>query len=155
MPAHPTPKAPRIMPPIGLFMALGTQLFLAAGVPEPRLIPAPLHWLGVVPLVVAVAIFTRCVGLFGAHDTTIRPGGESAALIAEGPYEFSRNPIYLCMVLLLSGIAMLTNTLLGWLPVVVFALWIRWRFIPLEEAMLRQRFGDRYMEYCRRVRRWL
>lgn len=86
---------------------------------------------------------------------TLRPDRPTKALVTTGPYAVSRNPLYLAFGVLYVALALLVNSLwpLFFLPPAVFAI-DRW-VIRREERYLAGVFGQRYEEYCRRVRRWL
>ena len=71
------------------------------------------------------------------------------------PLPFTRNPIYLGMVLGLIGLAIAFNSLWLLMTLVPFALVIRYGVITREEAYLERKFGDVYRRYRARVRRWL
>ena len=71
------------------------------------------------------------------------------------PYRFTRNPIYLGMVLGLIGLAIAFNSLWLLITLAPFALVIRYGVITREEAYLERKFGDVYRHYRARVRRWL
>ena len=75
-------------------------------------------------------------------------------MVDYGPFRFSRNPVYLSMVLGLIGLAVLLGTASPIVVIVLFALVIQARFIGPEEEMLREDFGEKYEAYTRRVRRW-
>lgn len=108
-------------------------------------------------LLLALLIFVLAVYQFWKHRTTVNPMkvDEVSSLISTGIYNWSRNPIYLADVLIL--IAWLV-----WLGAWVNVVWIflflwyvsRFQIIP-EERALESRFGDRWRDYSRRVRRWL
>lgn len=78
-----------------------------------------------------------------------------AALVTEGPFRFSRNPIYLGFVMIYAGLGALLNSL--WIvlltPVVVIGL--TQAIIVPDERLLDSRFGDEFNTYRERVRRWL
>jgi len=100
------------------------------------------------------------VGFWGAvqfrrHDTTIIPFEQSTALIAEGPYRYSRNPLYLSMTLILVGLWILLGSLSPAVVVPLFVWWISSRFIANEERHLEAQFGRTYLEYKTKVKRWL
>jgi protein-S-isoprenylcysteine O-methyltransferase Ste14 len=63
--------------------------------------------------------------------------------------------MYLGMVTLLAGVATFLGTLTPWLVIPVFAWWIGHRFIAQEETMLEERFGEEYVRFKQRVRRWV
>lgn len=96
----------------------------------------------------ALAIFHRA-------GTTTVPGERSNRLVERGPYRFTRNPMYVGLTLAYLGEAALLRQF--WpmpLLVLVFA-YLQGTVIPLEEARLREVFGEAYEAYCGRVRRWL
>ena len=74
--------------------------------------------------------------------------------MAEGPYRFSRNPIYLAMMLGLVGLAIAFKP---WILVALLAFYAvtRYGVIAREEAYLTRKFGDVYRGYQSQVRRWL
>ena len=76
-------------------------------------------------------------------------------LITDGLYRFSRNPIYVSLVALLYGEAIALGSLSPWLVPTHLRATISRQFIQREEAMLTEKFGEQYRDYCRRVRRWL
>lgn len=151
---QPVPKA-RILPPVvllaGIFAIMALHQFL------------PLAWLwrppqtasGLFPIIVGFGLVLRCAYLFHRHRTTIKPFEESAELIVEGPYRWSRNPIYLGMVLVLLGCAILSGAASVWVVPPLFVTIIHWRFVVREEAMLAENFGLDFEDYCRKVRRWI
>ncbi|MBA2391346.1 MAG: isoprenylcysteine carboxylmethyltransferase family protein, partial [Ktedonobacteraceae bacterium] len=77
------------------------------------------------------------------------------ALLVQGPYRFTRNPIYLSMTALYTGIALLANTLwpILFLPGVFFVM--TRGVIEREEAYLERKFGSQYVAYKEKVRRWI
>lgn len=94
---------------------------------------------------------------FFRGGTSVNPVDPQAAsrLLTGGIFAVSRNPIYLSMLLILVGFAWRNGQAAGLLAPLVFFLWItRWQIIP-EERVLREKFGEEYVRYCARVRRWL
>jgi protein-S-isoprenylcysteine O-methyltransferase Ste14 len=79
----------------------------------------------------------------------------TAALVTEGPFRYSRNPIYVALTLLYLGVALLINALWILLLVVPAVLVLRYGVIAREEAYLAWKFGDTYRQYTAQVRRWL
>jgi protein-S-isoprenylcysteine O-methyltransferase Ste14 len=93
--------------------------------------------------------------LFGRHETGLLPGQATRAMIEEGPYRLSRNPLYVGLLALYLGLALLTSTFWGLVLFPLAALLLLWGAIRPEERFLHGRFGDEYDAYARRVRRWL
>ena len=75
--------------------------------------------------------------------------------MTDGPYRLTRNPIYVGMVLVLAGVALLLGGIAEWFVLPVFIWLIARNVIPVEESMLEERFGQEYQEYRARVRRWI
>ncbi len=101
-----------------------------------------------------MALAAVAARLFDRRGTTIKPFEESAALVVDGPFAYSRNPMYSGMVFVLFGVGMLLGTLTPFAIVPVFVWLVEARFIAVEEAALSSRFGGRYAEYKKVVRRW-
>ena len=108
-----------------------------------------LTFLGWAPPVAAILLFRR-------EGTEIQPNSETnKALITRGPYHFTRNPMYLGLVIVTFGLALWIGSwpmLLA--PALVFAT-ANFVHIPFEEAKMRRQFGEAFDAYTRRVRRWI
>ena len=88
-------------------------------------------------------------------DTTLRIDKPVSSLVEDGPFRYSRNPGYLSLTMLYAGIAILRNAL--WaillLPLVLYVM--KREVIEREERYLQRTFGEEYLAYKRRVRRWV
>ena len=95
------------------------------------------------------------VAVLRRAKTTILPFRASTAVVGDGPYRFTRNPMYVGMTLGYVGASLLFNT--AW-PMILLPL-VLWAMVQLvitrEEAFLSATFGNEYDDYRRRVRRWL
>jgi len=94
---------------------------------------------------------------FKRHGTTFHPHTPEKAskVVCTGVYRFSRNPMYLAMLIGLLAIALLTTNTVSLFVLPVFVLYITRFQIKPEENALKKLFGKEYDEYCQRVRRWL
>lgn len=147
-----------IMPP-----PIAWLLAVVAGVELDRFFPQGLHGLALAPrLAIGGAVFAAAVALnvwsvrtMLARGTRFETSRPSTAVVAEGPYRFSRNPIYTGMLLGLVGLAVALDN--AWLLAVLvpFYLVIRYGVIAREEAYLTRKFGAPYLAYKSAVRRWL
>jgi protein-S-isoprenylcysteine O-methyltransferase Ste14 len=121
------------------------------------LLPTPVrYWLGGLVIVGAVIFLGyRSIAMMRRSGQSEIPWTPVTRLLEDGPYRFTRNPMYLQLVLLCIGFGILLAN--AWIiiftPLVVWALQ-RWGIVPEEEYLERQ-FGEEYREYKRRVRRWL
>ncbi len=97
----------------------------------------------------------RAWWLFRQHDTAICPTAETTSFITGDIYALTRNPMYLGMVLIMLGIALLVGSWLFYVAAFVYALILNHVFCRYEEQELLSQYGDHYSEYAARVRRWL
>ncbi len=144
----------RLYPPVILLLFALAMFALDRWLPIAQLVPGPLRPVGFLVMAAGLAFIVYCRALFMRHHTPIKPFEISNALILVGPYRYTRNPIYLAMVLSLLGVAWALGSLSPLALVPIFAWILASRFIVREEAMLRARFGAEYDAYCRTVGRW-
>lgn len=115
-----------------------------------------MNWpLGLAALALGFALFGWTLLTFRQHQTTINPYKGASSLCTNGPFGFSRNPIYLGDWILLCGASLLLRT--AWPLIFAPIIWaiLRYGVIRHEELHLEARFGDAYRAYKLRVRRWL
>ena len=122
--------------------------------PGSQIIRAPWCYLGLIPFVLGNVLNALADQAFKQHETTVKPFAESTYLVTDGVFKLSRNPMYLGFVLILVGIAMLLGSLTPWIGVIVFPGLMQYRFIRIEETMLEAQFGNNWLEYKQKVRRW-
>lgn len=142
-------------PPLIYAVTLGVGLLLQ------RLRPATIFPASVARLLSRVLIPTSLVLGVSAIRTMRRagtspnPGTATTAIVSQGPYRFSRNPIYLAFTLLYIGITAVRNARWPVLLLPGVLLTMQRGVIKREERYLEQRFGEPYLTYKQRVRRWL
>ena len=122
----------------------------------PLAMPASI-WLqiaGIVLIAIGLGMIV-VIGLrFRKARTHIEPWKPSTALVTSGLFSFSRNPIYLAFCVITVGVGLLVNSLWVVISALPVAVLIQELVIRKEEAYLENQFGDEYLEYKNRVRRW-
>ena len=88
-------------------------------------------------------------------DAPVRTDRPVPRLTTEGPFRYTRNPGYLCLAMIYAGIAVLRNSLWAILLLPLVLLVIQREVIGREERYLERTFGEEYLNYKRRVRRWV
>ena len=146
---------PKIYPLAWLLLAVLAIYALDRFLPIAGLIPAPLHWAGLIFMLPGILILLHSGASFVRAKTGLLPFSEATTLVTSGLFRFTRNPMYLGMVLFLLGLAVLLGSLSALIPVAVYAWIIDRQFIRNEEVFLQEIFGEEYLAYMRRVRRWI
>jgi protein-S-isoprenylcysteine O-methyltransferase Ste14 len=124
-------------------------------VPVMTLVPRPYTYLGIIPLVGGLALATWASIVFRKAGTSFQLHGESSLLVTSGPFRFSRNPMYLGMLVWLLGLAVLLGSLISFLFPLLLFLVANSCLVPLEEKSMERLFGTQFTDYKQRVRRWL
>jgi len=145
------------LPPLPLaylFSGLALILLLRVFLPGLNVLAWPLAALG--SGLLAGGLLTLLAGVLALlrRRTTVT-FARSSALVTGGIYRWTRNPIYLALVLILLGAGLLSGNLAALaVPLAAFAALDR-HFIPLEEAKTERELGEAYRQYRKRTRRWL
>jgi protein-S-isoprenylcysteine O-methyltransferase Ste14 len=121
----------------------------------PPILDIVIRALGVVVFLTGGWFIFSALGSFRSVGTPPDPHEPTRALTFEGPYRFTRNPMYLGMALIVGGLALIGNALWPLLALIPVIWWIRTQVIAKEEAYLEAKFGAPYLDFKRRVRRWL
>lgn len=93
--------------------------------------------------------------LFRQRDTTFMPRGEPRVLVTEGPFQWTRNPMYLGWLVILLGVALFVGGLIMLAPPVLFVMAMERLYIAEEEKILEGLFGSRFASYRLKVPRWI
>ena len=113
--------------------------------------------LSILVLILGFACLLPSFKLFAKFKTTITPlkPSNSTALVTEGMYRYSRNPMYLGMLIILLAISFKFNLVGGIVISLFFYIFItKFQILPEEEAM-NELFGDEFIKYSNRTRRWI
>jgi len=145
-----------VRPP--LMWALAAVIGIALGWLAPwSFMPAalPAIWLGAALIVLAVALFVWAIMTMTRGGSNVPTSRPTTTIVDAGPYGFTRNPIYVGMMLSLVGLAVAFDSIWSLITSIFFFLVIRFGVVAREEAYLDRKFGDVYRGYRARVRRWL
>jgi len=111
----------------------------------------------IILVVIAVIIGLLAVYSFRSHKTTIDPTSPEKAskVVNSGIYAFSRNPMYLALLLVLLALAFYLSNFIAFTVIPLFIAYITQFQIKREECALTSLFGQEYRQYTKKVRRWL
>lgn len=145
----------KILPTAYLLIAILVMILLQFTLPLRVIFPIPWNLTGIVAILLGIAINISADKALHVANTTVKPFQESNALVTGGVYGISRHPMYLGFVLILIGVAALLGSLTHWLIILIFVILMEVVFIQVEERMLGEKFGTAWLEYRKKVRRWI
>ena len=145
-----------VRPPIAWAVAIIVGLGAGWVYPLP-FVPAsvPRFWIGGGLFGFAFALAIWAIGTIRGAGTRIETNKPTTVIVTNGPFRFTRNPVYSGMLLGLTGVAIAFDNLWVLAMLVPFYLVIRFGVVAREEAYLERKFGAVYLRYKSRVRRWL
>ena len=110
---------------------------------------------GALLIVVSIVLVFLAIPQFRKHGTALDVYKPTSALVTSGVYRFTRNPMYLALTLLYLGFAISFENLWMLFLVILPLAAVRFLNIGREEAELEHQFGEEYVSYKGRVRRWI
>ncbi len=153
------PAILRFVPPLWLLFFVLAGLAAHFFIPASRVFdfgtPLVNGAFGALVLIFGWGMTLHASKLFAEHKTEILPASPvNHALVTSGAYRYTRNPMYLGLVLMLIGIAIYVGTLPLFVSAVGLFLVLNFLFIPFEEEKMARQFGEQYAAYKQNVRRW-
>lgn len=116
-----------------------------------NLIPHPFNIIGTVLQLAGLVLIGKTGDLFKKYNTTLFYN-KSTHLIEEGLFKWSRNPMYVGIFLLVLGFTIIFRNVVSLVVPILFFLVIRYYSIPIEEKMMEETFGEKYLAYKARTR---
>lgn len=144
-----------ILPPTYFWLGIIISLLFHFVLPVVEVIPFPWTFFGIVLMILGAVLNVWADQVFKKRSTTVKPFERPTVLVTDGPFAWSRHPMYHGMVAILLGISMICGSLSSFVGPLFYWLIIRFRFIPAEERLMAEVFGEQYNEYKRKVRSWV
>ena len=145
------------LPPLIYVSAIAVAVILGWVLPLPWLgwpLSDILFAAGWLAIIAFAALFFTAVRAMARARTTVHPNRTPDHLVTGGPFSLSRNPIYLADTLLMIGIGLISGNAWFLLLAVLASFVTQKAAIEKEEKILTDKFGKKYRDYARRVRRW-
>ena len=145
-------------PPLIYLAAIAASVVLGLLVPLPRIIGPfgnVLYAIGWLVIIAVIALWATSFRAMRRAGTTLDPSGEPSHLLTGGPFSITRNPIYLANTLLLFGVGFISGNWWFVLLGIVAAILTQKIAIEFEEKVLAEKFGRKYRDYAKKVRRWI
>ncbi len=145
----------KIMPTTYFIAMLVLSIGLHFVYPIEKFLYPPLTYTGFLLIIFGAVMNLWTDRLFKKHKTTVKPFHEATSLITSGPFRISRHPMYVGMASVLLGVAVIHGTVVTFLFPVFYVALMEVLFIRFEEEKLVSIFGKEYLDYKRKVRRWI
>ena len=142
-------------PPLIYFAFLALGFALDYFWPSAVLPDRAQYFAGAVLIVLATAVVVPAIRQFHKAGTNFKTHQPALAIISAGPYCYSRNPIYIALSLLYAGIGIAADNLWVLVLLVPLLVVVYTGVIAREERYLEAKFGEAYLRYKAKVRRWL
>lgn len=138
-------------------LVVGVVPYYILGGELPLSKPWQFHTYGAfIVIVIGLIIMLRCIVQFASEGKgTLSPIDPTKRLVVRGLYRYSRNPMYVGVMMILVGEAIVTASPSLWIYLSIIFLAFNLFIMLHEEPRLRKDFGDDYLRYCEKVRRWL
>lgn len=147
-------QPPSIKPPIIALFVIVLTLVLHSKLPITKIIPNPYNLIGTVIGLSGIYLAFLGKTTFDKFKTPLH-FLKPTKLLTTGPYKYTRNPMYLGATIFLLGISVFLGSLISFIAPILFFLIINIFFIPFEERWLQELFGKDYLQYMKKVRRWI
>ena len=142
------------IPPNYFYACLILSIILRFVFPNFKFIGFPYNLLGLLLIAYGFYLVINPWFLFKKYGTP-ESFDESTALVCEGIYKYTRNPMYLGGAVILTGLSVILNNWLCFFTTFLFFLFMHFIFIPFEEDKMFKTFGEEYLKYKKQVRRWI
>lgn len=150
-----THRITRIVPPVWLLLAMVSMYLINGFAPGMTVFPDAFMPLGQAFILGGFTLAFYVVRQFRRAGTPLKPFTPVKAMVTDGPFRYSRNPVYLGMFLMLAGWGVYLGGLMPWLVVAAFVWAIRRFWVLPEERQMERTMGEAYLRYKQEVRRWL
>lgn len=142
------------IPPVLILYCIFIMVMLYYYVPQYNLIEFPFNLAGVLIAFSGFVLMGKARDLFKKHQTTLQIE-KSSHLVVEGVFSKTRNPMYMGMTILVLGFSVISTNILALVLPFLFSTIVGLVFVRKEEKLMFDVFGNDYLEYKKRVRRWV
>jgi len=145
----------KLLPPFLFLICCVAMITCSLLFPQWTYLPKPWNYLGVPLLLLGLGMVRNIQGKFKKEATEINTFKSPKKLVSTGLFRYSRNPIYLGFTLALGGLAIVLGNYAALDGLIAFFIAAHLWYIPYEEEAMEKEFGEAYLDYKSKVRRWL
>ncbi|MBR9698978.1 isoprenylcysteine carboxylmethyltransferase family protein [Candidatus Woesearchaeota archaeon] len=142
-------------PPQYALLFLITFSLLHIFYPVWKIISFPYTLMGILITVLGFIFMMKAHSLFRKAGTGVSHAHSTTTVVTTGPYTLTRNPMYIGMIAILFGFATFAGSLISFFAPLTLFFILNTFYVPREEQKMEKQFGKRYLNYKKKVRRWL
>jgi len=144
-----------IFPPLLYLLVLATGILVSYFFPQHLINFSIAMPMGILFLITGITTLILAATLFRKNKNPVNPSGSTQLIICSGIYKYTRNPMYLSLTLIFTGISIITNAWFSFVLLFPLLLICQKGIIEREEKYLTRKFGNEYLNYKEKVRRWI
>jgi protein-S-isoprenylcysteine O-methyltransferase Ste14 len=144
-----------IFPPLLYLLALATGILISYFFPHHFIDFSVALPIGIIITVLGITSLILAASLFRKNKNPVNPSGSTQLIIGSGIYKYTRNPMYLGLTFIFIGISTITNAWFSFILLFPLLIVCQKGIIEREERYLTRKFGNEYLDYQSKVRRWL
>jgi protein-S-isoprenylcysteine O-methyltransferase Ste14 len=148
-------KRSRLVSPTYFYSLILLAIVLDFVFPIRMVLIFPFTLIGLAPVIVGLFLNVQAIGTLRRNRTTDNFSEAPRVLVTEGVFQYSRNPMYLGAIVFAFGLAILLGSLVNFVFPPVGFLLLHFLYIPDEEDRVKTMFGKEYVDYMKRVRKWI
>ena len=144
-----------MFPPLLYLLVLATGILISYFFPKQLIGFSIALPMGIIISMAGIASLIFAAHLFRKNKNPVNPSGSTQLIISNGIYKYTRNPMYLSLTIIYTGISIITNAWFSFVLLFPLLIVVQKGIIEREEKYLTRKFGDEYLAYKGKVRRWI
>ena len=144
-----------IFPPLLYLLVLTTGILVSYFFPHHFIDFSIALPMGIFITVLGITTLILAASLFRKNKNPVNPSGSTQLIICSGIYKYTRNPMYLSLTIIFIGISTISNAWFSFVLLLPLLMVCQKGIIEREERYLTRKFGNEYLVYLSKVRRWI
>lgn len=146
---------PRIPPPVFMLLTVLLMILLSNYAPIARWLNYPWRYFGIVLIILGFGLGLGSGLFFRKLGTNPKPGAKATLVVTKGPFKYTRNPMYISLMIIVTGVSILLGTISPLFLIPILFIILHTQFVLREERLMEKWFGEAYLEYKNKTPRWL
>ncbi len=146
---------PRFPPPAFMVLTVLCMVLISNYAPIGHWLNYPGRYLGIIIIILGFTLSLGSGLFFRKLGTNPKPGAKASVIVTKGAFKYTRNPMYLGLMTIVTGVAILLGTFSPLFLIPILFIILHTQFVLREEKLMEEWFGEPYLEYKKRTPRWI